>query len=349
MLFRFMAVLFGGVLAATAAQLNLDWSGFALDQSPTDFVSVVSGEGQPGDWRIVMDDVPSGIKSFNPEATVPRRAVLAQTAGNLTDEHFPALIYQGETFADFTLKTRFKLVSGLVEKMAGIVFRYQDPKNYYVIRASGPGNNLRFYKFVDGQRTPPIGPDVPVSIGEWHEMVVTCEGNRIRASLDGKPVMPELTDNSFAFGRIGFWTKSDSVSHFVDTVITYKPRESAAAVAARDLVAGSKSVLHVKLYRFQKGDTNAVSLVASDDLKEVGQSGGNSEADVLLRGNVYYAKGKDRVELIVPIRDNNGEVLAAARITMTTFAGQTEDNALARVAPFRQELELRLRSVEDWE
>jgi hypothetical protein len=349
MLFRFIAVLAAGVLSSGAAQLNLDWSGFALDRSPTGFASVVSGEGLPGDWRIVMDDVPSGLKTFNPEAAVPRRAVLAQMAREVTDEHFPALVYEGETFGDFTFKTRFKLVSGVVEKMAGVVFRYQDPRNYYVIRASGLGNNLRFYKFVDGQRTPPIGPDVPVSVGEWHDLEIACEGNRIRAALDGKAIMPELTDNSFAFGKVGFWTKSDSVSHFVDTVVTYKPRQSAAAVAARDLVAGNKSVLGVKLYRFRKGDTNSVVLVASDEAKEVGQAGGTSEADTLLRGSVYYAKGKDRVEMIVPIRDHNGEVIAAARIAMATFAGQTENNALDRVAPVRRELELRVRSVEDWE
>lgn len=349
MLFRFIALLMAGAWSAAAAQLTLDWSGFALDQSPTGYASVVSGEGNPGDWRIIMDDVPGGLKAFNPEAAVPRRAVLAQTARDVTDEHFPVLVYEGETFADFTLKTRFKLVSGVVEKMAGVVFRYQDPRNYYVVRASGNGNNVRFYKFVDGQRTPPIGPEVPVSVGEWHDLEITCEGNRIRASLDGQPAMPELTDNSFAFGKVGFWTKSDSVSHFVDTVLTYKPRESAAAVAARDLVAGSKSVLGVKLYRFKKGDTNTVALVASDDPAEVGKPGGKSEADTLLRGSVYYAKGKDRVELIVPVRDHNGEVMAAARIAMTTFAGQTEDNALARVAPVRKELELRVRTVEDWE
>ena len=349
MLSRFIAALVAGTVSAAAATLHLDWTSFALDQAPTGYVSVVSGEGLPGAWKIVLDDVPSGQKSFNPEAETPRRPVLAQTARDLADEHFPALIYDGETFGDFTLKTRFKLVAGVTERMAGIAFRYQDPRNYYVIRASGLGNNLRFYKFVDGQRTPPIGPEVPVPSGVWHELELTCEGNRIRAKLNGQAIFPELTDNSFAFGKVGFWTKSDAVSHFVDTVITYTPRESVAAVAARDLVARNKSVLGVQLFRFKKGDTNAVTLVASHDPAVVGRAGGQSEADTLRTGNVYYAKGKDRVELILPIRDHNGEIIAAARIEMATFSGQTENNAMARVAPIRRELELRLQAAEDWE
>ena len=70
----------------------------------------------------------------------------------MADEHFPILLYDRETFTDLTLTTKFKLVDGVVEQMAGIVFRLQDEKNFYVIRASGLGNNVRFYKMVAGLR-----------------------------------------------------------------------------------------------------------------------------------------------------------------------------------------------------
>jgi hypothetical protein len=53
-----------------------------------------------------------------------------------------------------------------------------------------------------------------------------CKGNRIRCLLNGKELIPPLTDNSFSAGKIGFWTKSDSIAYFVDTKLTYVPRES---------------------------------------------------------------------------------------------------------------------------
>jgi hypothetical protein len=349
MLSRLLWALLAGVMSAQAAQISLDWSKFALNQSPTGFASRVSGSGQPGEWRIITDEVPPVLASFNANAPIQRRPVLAQVAREKTDEHFPLLVYEGETFQDFTLKTRFKTVAGEVEQMAGIAFRIRDEKNYYVVRASSLGNNLRFYKFVDGQRTPPIGPEIPVPAGVWHSLTVECKGNTIRVLLNDKEALPPLTDNSFAFGKIAFWTKSDSVSHFVDTLITYRPRESEAAVAVRDLMKNWKSLLAVKLFRFQPGSTNVVKMIGSDKPEEIGQPGGKAEVDTLLNGHAYYAKGKDRVELTLPIRDKNGEIIAAARLALKTFAGQTEENAIGRATPIRQELEMRLQSAEDWE
>src|SRR4051812_3919661 len=87
-----------------AVERRFDFSQFALNQSPTGFVSVVSGQGKPGDWKIIEDDVPPLLAPLSPNATkVGKRAVLAQTAQDASDEHFPLLIFNGESFGDFTL------------------------------------------------------------------------------------------------------------------------------------------------------------------------------------------------------------------------------------------------------
>ena len=57
-------------------------------------------------------------------ATVP-----CQTSMEVVDER-SLLIYQKAKFDDFTVTTKFKLVEGVVEQMAGIVFRYQDEKDF---------------------------------------------------------------------------------------------------------------------------------------------------------------------------------------------------------------------------
>src|SRR5206468_487805 len=110
--------------------LTFDFSQFPLGQCPTGFVSRVTAQGKPGEWKLVEDDVESLLPPLSPNAhKTTKRAVLAQTAQNPTDEHFPVLFYDGEIFGDFTLTTHFKTVKGIIEQMAGIAFRAQNESN----------------------------------------------------------------------------------------------------------------------------------------------------------------------------------------------------------------------------
>src|SRR6516162_9495079 len=141
-------------LSARGAEIHFNISDTSPGQIPTNFVPVLAGDGQPADWKIVMDDVPSQFASFPGQPpTMTRHGVLAQTSTDATDERFPMLLYTGEKFRNFKFTTRLKIVSGVAEQMAGVVFRYQNSSNYYVVRASVLGRNVRFYKVVDGLRS----------------------------------------------------------------------------------------------------------------------------------------------------------------------------------------------------
>src|SRR2546425_7698963 len=197
-----------------AAERHFDFSGAKLNEPPPGFRSTVSGEGQPGEWKIVEDQASAQgtLTNVNPSVTV-RRQVLAQLSRDTTDEHFPLLIFEGETFGDFTLTTRFKTVSGSVEQMAGIAFRVQDEKNYYVVRASSLGKSFRFYEVVEGLRRAPIWPEIEIPSGVWDELAGDCKGKQIPCSL-GPEGLFAVKNNTFTEGKVGFWTKSDSVSYF---------------------------------------------------------------------------------------------------------------------------------------
>ncbi len=101
-------------LSAAGAEIKIDFGGLAAGQTPTNFHAVRAGGGSPGEWKIFMDEVPPLLAPLSPQAPVlSRRAVMAQTGADPTDERFPMLIYDGETFKDFKLTTRFKIVSGI--------------------------------------------------------------------------------------------------------------------------------------------------------------------------------------------------------------------------------------------
>lgn len=331
-------------LGAAAAELKFDFGQFPLDQPPKGFSSAVAGEGRPGDWRVILDDVPSAFHDFTANApALTKRSVLAQTARQALDEHFPLLIFEGEVFGDFTLTTRFKLEAGELERMAGIAFRLQDEKNFYVIRASGPGSNVRFYKVVDGQRSTPIGPTVEVPTGVWHTLRVDCRGNRIRAWLNDREVLPTLVDNTFTRGRFAFWTKSDSVSFFADTRIEYTPLEQTAQKLVRELMREYPRLVGLQLY--VPGEAGQPpQLLAADPPAPESTTGGSVEADTLQTGNIYQQKKRETVVVTLPLRDRNGDIIAAVRIKMKRFAGQTEQNVLARTLPIMRWLQHRIRS-----
>ncbi|MFO1513659.1 MAG: family 16 glycoside hydrolase [Verrucomicrobiota bacterium] len=293
MLSRVLGLLAALVVSAPAADLVFNWGNSASDHLPPGFTNIVAGKGEPGVWKIVMDEMPTALAPLTDKApAVSRRAALAQTSMDVADEHFPMLVYSKETFDDFTLTTKFKLVEGVSEQMAGLVFRLQDENNFYVMRASGLGNNVRFYKMVQGIRSQPIGPVVPLARRTWHELKIECRGNKITGWLNGELVIPELMDTSFRSGRIGFWTKSDSVSYFTDTKITFTPRESPAQILVRDTMAKNPRLLGLKIYLLDE--------IASHVWWRAGREGSGrgwrqSGEDGHLGRQGFYGKGKDTV------------------------------------------------------
>jgi len=335
-------------LPAMGAERKFDFGEFRENQTPPGFRSAVTGQGKPGDWKIILDDVPPLLPPLTPQAAaVTKRAVLAQLAQDPTDEHFPLLIFEDEIFGDFTLTTRFKTVRGLTEQMAGIAFRIQNETNYYVVRASSLGNTFRFYKVLNGERGPLAGPETPVPSGVWQDLTIECKGNQVRCLLNGKELITvEDKANPLTSGKIGFWTKSDSVSYFADTKIVYTPREPPAQTMLREFAKTYPRLLDLKIYVPGK-EPQTPRLVASKDPKAPDRPGGRAEADVLGKGAIYYGKDKGSVSVTMPLRDRNGDCIAAVRVVMKSFPGQTEQNAVARALPIVKAMQERIQSLQD--
>ncbi len=350
MVTRFVCLL--GLLAGPlwAAELKFDFGAGREGDMPAGFRSAVTGQGKPGEWKVLLEETAPLLEPLSPGVrSVSRKPVLAQVSQDPTDEHFPLLIYEGETFGDFTLTTRFKTVSGKVEQMAGLAFRIQNETNYYVVRASSLGNTFRFYKVLNGQRGPLVGPEMPIASNVWHELTVDCKGNEIRCLLNGKELV-SVTDkaNPFVSGKVGFWTKSDSVSYFADTKLVYTRFEPPAQTMLRELAKKYSRLVGLQVFVSGK-EPGTTRLIASKDEKEVGGPGGKTEIEVMQRGETYYGKDKEKgtVSVIAPLRDRNGDVIAAVRVIMKSFAGQTEQNAIARATPVTRELQSQIRAVED--
>jgi hypothetical protein len=276
-------------------------------------------------------------------------AVVAQTGGLPLNLYFPILVLDEDKFDDFTFSTKFKIVGGGLAEMGGIVFRYQDPKNYYVLTASVIDKRFWFFKIVNGVRSDKlVGPEIDIARGQWREMSVRCEGNHIHCLLDGQEIIPMITDSSFMNGKVGFWTKSDSVVYFTDAKLNFTPRQTLAQLVVSDTVNEFSRLQGMKIFATRPGDTNLV-VVAGNDAKELRQPGGKTESDAIQSGKSYIARNKQAgtVTVTMPLRDRNGDTIAAVAFVMKTFPGETDDTAALKANTMLKKIQPRVASLED--
>lgn len=335
-------------MAALAAERVIDFTKCPVGQMPAGFRSAVSGEGKPGDWKIISAEVAPTIPVHSAQSPlVTRRPVLAQLATDPTDEHFPMLVLEEESFSDFTLTAKIMMVDGVKEQMAGIAFRIQDEKNYYVVRASALGRSLLFYKFVNGQRSKPVGAYFDIPKGVWHQLTLECKGNTVRCLFNGKEVIPPAIDYSFAQGKIAFWTKSDSISYFSDTRIDYVPHDYLAKVLVRDFAKKYNKLLEIKMFAPSPTNSQLIQIIASTNPGDLGQPAGQVELDVIKRSVNYSGTDQNKRIVTLPLHDVNGEVIAAVRVAWKRNIGQTETGSVSRATPILKEMEQRVRSAAD--
>ena len=114
-----------------------------------------------------------------------------------------------------------KSISGKIDQGMGLVFRFRDPKSYYIVRANALEDNFRLYKMVNGRRLQFAGANVKVASGQWHTLRVVAKGDHIVCYFNGKPLI-DAHEKTYASGKVGLWTKADSVIAFDDLQVSTK-------------------------------------------------------------------------------------------------------------------------------
>lgn len=206
-----------GVTVMTHAQAReVDFSQDAIDQPPKGFeFGYTAGVGKPGKWVVQADG---------------SNKVLAQTDPDSTRSRFPVAVVSDISAVDVDLSVRFKPISGRVDQAAGLVWRYQNQDNYYIVRANALEDNVVLYKVEGGKRADlPLrgegrtyGKKTEVPAGQWSTLRVVANGPVFEVYLNGAKLY-EVEDKTFAKpGKVGVWTKADSVTQFDDLSVVNK-------------------------------------------------------------------------------------------------------------------------------
>jgi hypothetical protein len=348
----------GFTLGASAAQLEFDFGKDTVGQTPPEFASLVTGSGEPAQWKVAEESVPPLLAPLesNSVPNLAQRSVLSVHSLNLSQDHCPILLFTNEIFDDFNLTTRFKISGGVVEPSAGLIFRAQDQSNYYVVRACTEGN-LLWYRVVGGKsyQNLGIGVKIPIAENAWRELRVECRGSQMRCYLDGNLAIPPATpgaptndlainDTTFSRGKIGYWTEADSKCSFVDTVVRYEPRVPYVQVVIENVLKKHPKLLGLKVYASKNAGQPTV--IGSMDAKDLGTPGTRTDADAIEHGSIYYLKVDGTVEVTLPLRDRNGDIVAAVRVKMKSFKGETQATAVTRASIVKKAVEEQIETLQ---
>ena len=173
------------------------------DGVPAGFHLGRTGGGAPARWLIRRD--PIGATGSG---------MLVQDDSDRTDSRFALAVADSPSFGNVRLSVRCRPESGRVDRACGIVWRYQDPGNYYLARANALEDNVNLYYVQNGRRRELRGWSGQVSAGTWHELRADSRGDSIDVYFDGARIISARDERFRAAGLVGLWTKADSRTVF---------------------------------------------------------------------------------------------------------------------------------------
>jgi len=220
-------------VSAFAETIHVDVAKEKAGSEPAHFIAVV------GNWVVVQD----GGK--NVLMVDGRQWKKGQPAGGLADKarliygsrheefidnvkafaYFPYAVAQGvEDFHNGKIAMRFQIVDGQLDQCAGILFNLKPNGDYLTVRFNGKEDNLVLWTFNKGKRSfvKKGAEDMPLATKKWQDMKIAIQGTKLEGYLNGRLLL-EYTLAEPVSGKVGVWSKTDSVSYFDDYTVNPAP------------------------------------------------------------------------------------------------------------------------------
>jgi hypothetical protein len=195
----FVAVIATGI-AATAAAETVNFDDMKSGSPPVGWTTTQTGSGA-AKWSIEKDD------------SAPSKPNVLKQSGEAT---YPVCFKNDTNTKDGFVEVKFKPIAGKEDQAGGVIWRLRDANNYYIARANALENNVTIYHTINGKRTEKKRTKMEVTSGQWHRLRVDFRDNRFTVTFDGKRAI-EWEDDTFKnAGKVGVWTKADSVTAFDD-------------------------------------------------------------------------------------------------------------------------------------
>ena len=197
----FTILLFTCVVAfAAAANDTVSFDNAPAGQPPAGWTATKTGSGT-AKWTIEKDD------------TAPSKPNVLKQSGVAT---YPVCFKDDTSLKDGFVEVKFKAIAGKEDQAGGLVWRLKDANNYYIARANALEDNVTIYHTINGRRTEKKRANAKVAPNVWHTLRVDFAGSHFTVTYDGRTAI-EWDDETFKdAGKVGVWTKADSVTLFDD-------------------------------------------------------------------------------------------------------------------------------------
>jgi hypothetical protein len=199
-----LAVVFAFGFVSAGTIVNFD-SG-PVGKTPPGWTVAMTHHGGAPQWEIRKD-----------QSAPTQPYVLAQVSNDGTNDRSPLVIYDKVSFRDGDISVRLKPVGGREDQGGGLVWRYRDENNYYLVRADALQRNVTVFKVENGRRSQILSrPSRDLAINGWSILKISARGNRFQVYVDHRRIL-QGQDNTFSgSGKAGLCTEADSVTYFDD-------------------------------------------------------------------------------------------------------------------------------------
>lgn len=217
-------------LTATPQKL-FDFSGETVGAEPKSMTPVVGVwmVAQDGENKVLMVDG-SRWKQGQPAANIAdkARALYSERYAEFLDNvqsfaYYPYAVAKDiDDFREGEISMRFKPLAGRIDQGAGILFNLKPNGDYLIVRANALENNLVLFQFKNGKRSPVKWiRNTPTATQQWHTLKVRITGKKVEGFLDDKLLLEHELPEGVS-GRVGVWSKADSVVYMDDYVVIAK-------------------------------------------------------------------------------------------------------------------------------
>ena len=189
-----------GVPLAAAGADTVNFDKADVGKPPSGWTATQTGSGQ-ATWAIVQDD------------TAPSKPNVLKQSGQAT---YPICLKDDTSLKDGFVEVKFKALSGREDQAGGLIWRAKDANNYYVARANALENNVTIYHTINGRRTEKKRVNMKVPSNQWHTLRVEFQNNHFTVTFNGQKALDWDDDTFKDAGKVGVWTKADSVTVFDD-------------------------------------------------------------------------------------------------------------------------------------
>ncbi|MBX7221397.1 MAG: DUF1080 domain-containing protein [Blastocatellia bacterium] len=210
--------------------IHIDVTKEKVGRDSTKFLAVV------GNWSVVDD---GGTKVMavdgrewlrgNPSRSLAEnaRAIYGSKHEDFIDNvkafaYFPySVANEIKDFQNGEITVKFKMISGKLDKCSGILFNLKPNGDYLTVRFNGKEDNLVLWTFNKGVRkfVKKGTENMPLELEKWHEIKIAVHGVQLEGWLNGKKLL-DYTLPEPVSGKVGLWSKTDSVSYFKDFTVT---------------------------------------------------------------------------------------------------------------------------------